>query len=561
MTKKRVSQPVDLKGILDDTFKSLGLELPSAFAEYEALSQSEWEKCSSSPVYFIEKYCFIEDPVTRNWIHFNLWKEQEEVIEIIEKNKKTIILKARQLGMTWCCLCYALWEMLFSPIATILLFSKRDDEATVLRERLRGIYVNLEPWLKERCLMVTDSQHILRFSNGSVARAFPTNAGDSYSATLAIVDEADLVPDLNDLLRRASPTINAGGKIVLVSRVDKSAPNSHFKQIYRAAKDNKNGYIPIFLPWNVHPDRTQEWYENEVQESIANSGSKDDVWEQYPATDIEALAPKVLDKRLPFEWLQLCYEEMKPLSLDLLKEIEDCPIIPKMEVYRLPVEGHSYHLGADPAEGNPTSDDSSLTVLDDSNGEEVCSLASKIEPSIFSLYIHKIGTFYNKAKVLPERNNHGHAVIMWLKEHSDLEILEGHDKKPGRETKLGWMSSTTGKFLMYDAVADGLKEGGLLIHSFQTFTQLASIEGSTLLAPEGDHDDRADSFALASVALRTYRQLNAQWDVMTGLWRDAAPKDYAKGQPGSHPIFSAPLPEGSKLGIWRGVGEKSRPNQ
>lgn len=35
-----------------------------------------------------------------------------------------------------------------------------------------------------------------------------------------------------------------------------------------------------------------------------------------------------------------------------------------------------------------------------------------------------------------------------------------------------------------------------MLHSFMTFTQLASIEGSTLRAPEGERDDRADSYAL-----------------------------------------------------------------
>ena len=39
-----------------------------------------------------------------------------------------------------------------------------------------------------------------------------------------------------------------------------------------------------------------------------------------------------------------------------------------------------------------------------------------------------------------------------------------------------------------------------VLHSFATFTQLASIEGSTLEAPEGEHDDRADSYALACAA-------------------------------------------------------------
>jgi hypothetical protein len=39
-----------------------------------------------------------------------------------------------------------------------------------------------------------------------------------------------------------------------------------------------------------------------------------------------------------------------------------------------------------------------------------------------------------------------------------------------------------------------------VLHSFDTFSQLASIEGSTLRAPEGEADDRADAYALACQA-------------------------------------------------------------
>ncbi len=46
----------------------------------------------------------------------------------------------------------------------------------------------------------------------------------------------------------------------------------------------------------------------------------------------------------------------------------------------------------------------------------------------------------------------------------------------------------------------GRDDGVILLHSEATFFQLASIEGATLLAPKGQHDDRADAFALAQLA-------------------------------------------------------------
>jgi len=49
--------------------------------------------------------------------------------QLFQLHRLVIALKARQIGMTWLCAGFALWLILFHPAATILLFSKRDDEA------------------------------------------------------------------------------------------------------------------------------------------------------------------------------------------------------------------------------------------------------------------------------------------------------------------------------------------------------------------------------------------------------------------------------------------------
>ncbi len=65
-------------------------------------------------------------------------------------SRKLVILKARQLGISWLCLSYALWLMLFQAPATILLFSLREEESKELLWRLRGMYDRLPPHLRAR---------------------------------------------------------------------------------------------------------------------------------------------------------------------------------------------------------------------------------------------------------------------------------------------------------------------------------------------------------------------------------------------------------------------------
>ena len=346
--------------------------------------RKEVHKCRRSPAYFLARYCQIYDAVSREWVPFRLWPAQIATLQSIAAHRLVIILKARQLGLTWLVLGFASWLMLFHPAATVLLFSRRDDEAVdLLKTRLRGMYDRLPDWLKVRAFAV-DNDHEWQWSNGSRVRAFPTTAGDSYTATLAIVDEADLVPDLDRLMRAVKPTIDGGGRMILVSRVDKSRPLSPFKRIYEGAKHHRTEWQPLFLPWSVRPDRDQAWYDVQQADIFHRTGALDELYEQYPATDAEALLPATLDKRIAPQWLQQCYREAQPISLT---SGMGAPAIPGLVVYALPVEGKTYVIGADPAEGNPTSDESTLVVLDKDNGEEVAALAGRFVHPLLAIVI------------------------------------------------------------------------------------------------------------------------------------------------------------------------------
>lgn len=476
----------------------------------------ELGRCFNSYIYFIHNYCRIYDSVLADWIPFRLWDGQKEALNVIHENQLTIILKARQLGISWLTLGYGLWTLLFRPIASVSVFSRRETEAIYMisNERLRGMYQRLPEWMKSGHYPKIDSGKEWILSNGSAIRAFPTSAGDSYVSTLAIIDEADLAPDLNYLMGAVKPTIDNGGKLVLLSRSNKAEPNSEFKRIYRAAKAGENDWRPVFLPWSAHPSRTPEWYQRQKKEILSRTGSLDDLYEQYPETDAEALSSRTQDKRISPMWLVNCYEERKPIRA------KGSPSIPGLEIYAAPVRGKRYVLGADPAEGNPNSDDSSLTVIGIDDGAEVASLAGKYEPSVFAFQIAQVSAYYNHAPAMVERNNHGHSVIQWLEEHGRrTRLLLGHDaethkndrksRKKRKSLKAGWLSSKLGKTILYTSCAEFFREkseeGKKVLFNFQTYTQLASIEAATLSAPKGDHDDRADSFALAVVGREQVR--------------------------------------------------------
>jgi hypothetical protein len=449
--------------------------------------------CARSPAYFLDHYASIYDAGSRDWTRFALWPAQVTALDAIESSHRTIILKARQVGMSWLCAGYALWLMLFRPSATVLLFSRRDEEAVhLLNFRLRGMLEHLPESLVP-APPARDSAHELRLANGSVALAFPTTGGRSYSATLAVVDEADHVGDLDALLNAVKPTVDTGGQLVLLSTADKRRPESAFKRIYRAAERGSNDWTPVFLPWHAHPDRSPGWYAAQEADIRARTGSLDDLHQEYPADAFEALAPRSQDKFFPEEWLAACWSaegEDGDMGADAA-----APAIPGLRIHHAPEAGSRYVVGADPAEGNPHSDESAAVVLDGATGEQVATLGRRCDPALFAAHLDAVGRYYNDADLLVERNNHGHAVLLWLREFSPLTVLRGRDGQPG------WAMTGASKPLAFDVAARTLRDRGVTLRDEQTLYQLAAVDGATLAAPPGQHDDRAIACVLAINAL------------------------------------------------------------
>ena len=78
---------------------------------------AEWVKCGEHPFYFIKNYCWLFNATEGRWMPFELWPAQAWAINEMFLNRLVVVLKARQLGLSWLTLSFALWLMLFRPAA------------------------------------------------------------------------------------------------------------------------------------------------------------------------------------------------------------------------------------------------------------------------------------------------------------------------------------------------------------------------------------------------------------------------------------------------------------
>jgi hypothetical protein len=173
--------------------------------------------------------------------------------------------------------------------------------------------------------------------------------------------------------------------------------------------------------------------------------------------------------------------------------VPSAPAVPGLRIFAPPKPDGRYVIGVDPAEGNPGSDASAFQVLDCTTGEQVATFGERVEPKVLANYVDLVGTWYMRASILAERNNHGHTVLLWLSEHSRLHVLSGLDGKPG------WLTTVLSKTTMYNAVAEQMRNGEVRLHDFSSMSELSLIEGNTLSAPQGETDDLAMAFALCCV--------------------------------------------------------------
>ena len=71
----------------------------------------------------------------------------------------------------------------------------------------------------------------------------------------------------------------------------------------------------------------------------------------------------------------------------------------------------------------------------------------------------------------------------------------------GRDHEPGWLTTGASKAQAFAHAVAALRDRALIIHDEITYWQLASIDGGTMRAPQGQHDDRAMACILALAAV------------------------------------------------------------
>ena len=470
----------------------------------------EFAKCAADPAYFTDTYGIIDDAQGQGegggTMPFRLWPAQKGVVWDFFAHRLILILKARQLGISWLSCAYALWMCLFAPGKVVLLFSKGQNDANEMLRRIKVLHERLPEQLRDQLPQVIRSNTTqFGFDNGSRIESLPAsqNAGRGLTASLVILDEAAFLQWATTLYTALKPVIDGGGSFIVLSTAN--GLGNLFHRLWTKAKAGQNKFHCIFLPWFVRPGRTADWF----RDVLAEEDDPAKVAQEYPATSIEAFISSGR-ARFTGRWLRRIVERIerknpKPLEGNALPaQLRD---LPGLTLWELPKPGCRYVLGADVASGKETGDYSAAVLLEvvplslwarlfgnrKPRLREVGTLHGHWEPDTYGEYLVTLATYFG-AELAIERNNQGLTTITAARRLGYEKLIADANGEAG------WWTDKLTKPQIINLLAQMLRDDqlelwlGSILDELQVYSLLK--DGSTG-ALNGYHDDFVMALAIA----------------------------------------------------------------
>tara|TARA_B110000908_G_scaffold28683_1_gene33745 strand:- start:5099 stop:6349 length:1251 start_codon:yes stop_codon:yes gene_type:complete len=319
------------------------------------------------------------------------------------------------------------------------------------------MYDQLPKWLKLPA--VEKNKLSLRLKNGSkiTAKSSNADAARSEAVSLLLIDEAAFIDNIEETFTAAQQTLATGGQCMALS-----TPNgigNWFHQTWDKAESGENSFLPVRLPWTVHPERNQTWRDQQDRD----------------------LGPRMAGQECDCDFLASGDTVFEP---DDMLFYEQTYLKDPLE--RRGVDGNlwiwegvdftkSYMVVADVARGD-SADYSAFHVFDIENAVQVGEYKGKISPKEFGNVLVGIASEYNDALLVCENANIGWATIeqiitreyknLYYSSTSSTETVESYMSKFERDKLVpGFTMSVRTRPLVIAKMIEYIREKGVTIQS------------------------------------------------------------------------------------------------
>lgn len=442
----------------------------------------EFVSCSSDPIYFAENYMKIVN-VDKGLITIPLYDYQKDIISTAKDNRFTVAECSRQSGKTTAITVLVLWYIIFHPNKTVAILANKADTAREILSRIQLAYEHLPKWLQQGVVEWNKGSFVLENGSRVLAAATSSNNIRGFSINMLIIDEAAFIDGWDEFFTSVFPTISSGEstKLVLVSTVNGL---NHFYKITSLARQEKNNYKLISVPWTRVPGRDEKWKE-EILAGMNYDYQKfrQEFENEYLGSSGTLIAGWKLQELTPATILNEKFNIIQ---------------------YEKPEKDRLYALIADVSRGKGL-DYSAIQVIDISEMpyKQVLSFRDNmITPGDFAEMIHRIGRQYNNAAVLIEVNDIGQQVAetLYFDFEYDNMLFSESAGSSGKRITQGYKSKSTDRGIRTTKTVKSvgcsmlkllIEQNQLIINDFDTINELSTFskKHNSFQAESGCHDD------------------------------------------------------------------------
>ena len=423
-------------------------------SDIKQIIRTEYIKCAQDPAHFMKKYCNIQHP-QRGRILFNLYPFQEKVLHLMQENPYSIILKSRQLGISTLTAGYSLWLMLFHKDKNVLCIATKQETARNMVTKVKFMYDSLPSWLK---IPAEENNKLsLRLNNGSIIKATSasSDAGRSEAVSLLLIDEAAFIEQIGEIWASAQQTLATGGGAIVLSTP--YGTGNWFHKTWVSAENNQNDFLPIRLPWDVHPERDQTW-RNRQDELLGDPR----LASQECDCDFSTSGDIVFHS----EWIDF-------ISQTTVQDpLERRGVDQNLWVWENADYSREYMVVADVARGDGK-DFSACHVIDIQNNTQVAEYRGQLPPKEFGYFLTGLATEYNNAMLVVENANIGWATLDAIREREYRNLYQS--PKSDALTAESFLRIYEGNSEMVPGFTMSMRTRPLCINKFREFVGDRSV--------------------------------------------------------------------------------------
>ena len=472
--------------------------------------KQEYMKCMTDPAHFMKKYCMIQHP-TRGRIQFNLYPFQEKVLHQFQKNNYNIVLKSRQLGISTLVAGFSLWMMIFHKDKNVLCIATKQDTAKNMVTKVRFMFENLPAWLRGTEKPLENNKLLLKLTNGSQVKAVSAagDAGRSEAVSLLIIDEAAFIDSIDEIFASAQQTLATGGGCIALSTPN--GTGNWFHQTWQKAEIGGNSFVPIKLPWMVHPERNQIWRDRQDNDLGIRMAA------QECDCDFSTSGDTVFEP-----------ENIQWFEANIIEPIEKRGIDGNLWIYEQPDYNKNYLVVADVARGDGK-DYSACHIFDIETAAQVAEYRGQIGTRDYGHMLVGIAAEYNDALLSIENANVGWDTVqtaidrgyrnLYYSPRQEALTSDQWARRNNNDNNLvaGFTTSVKTRPLMIEKFREYAHERMCIIRSKRLVEEMKVFiwKNSKAQAQEGYNDDLVMSFSmglyLRDTALR-FRKNNIEQD-------------------------------------------------